>query len=72
LLDKFSLFFFSGPQNESLKQTAPSSGAPSPPVPPPHPAMQLPPPPPASHPSLQSSAAPSLPPRNIKPSPETM
>ncbi|XP_075267343.1 FYN-binding protein 1 isoform X2 [Opisthocomus hoazin] len=60
------------PQNESLKQTAPSSGAPSPPVPPPHPAMQLPPPPPASHPSLQSSAAPSLPPRNIKPSPETI
>ncbi|NXN47906.1 FYB1 protein, partial [Rhinoptilus africanus] len=59
------------PKNEGLKQTAPSSAAPSPPAPPPHSAMQLPPPPPASHPSLQPPAAPSLPPRNIKPSSET-
>ncbi|XP_074994196.1 FYN-binding protein 1 isoform X3 [Calonectris borealis] len=59
------------PKNEGLKQIAPSSAALSPPVPPPHSAMQLPPPPPASHPSLQSPAAPSLPPRNIKPSSET-
>uniref|UniRef100_A0A663F738 FYN binding protein 1 n=1 Tax=Aquila chrysaetos chrysaetos TaxID=223781 RepID=A0A663F738_AQUCH len=46
------------PKNEGLKQTAPSSAALSPPVPPPHSAMQLPPAPPASHPSLQSPAAP--------------
>ncbi|KAM7076733.1 FYN-binding protein 1 isoform 2-T2 [Ciconia maguari] len=59
-------------KNEGLKQTAPSSAALSPPVPPPHSATQLPPPPPASHPSLQSAAAPSLPPRNIKPSSETI
>uniref|UniRef100_A0A663FA11 FYN binding protein 1 n=1 Tax=Aquila chrysaetos chrysaetos TaxID=223781 RepID=A0A663FA11_AQUCH len=60
------------PKNEGLKQTAPSSAALSPPVPPPHSAMQLPPAPPASHPSLQSPAAPSLPPRNTKPSSETI
>ncbi|XP_074876298.1 FYN-binding protein 1 isoform X2 [Buteo buteo] len=60
------------PKNEGLKQTAPSSAALSPPVPPPHSAMQLPPTPPASHPSLQSPAAPSLPPRNTKPSSETI
>ncbi|KFO76489.1 FYN-binding protein, partial [Cuculus canorus] len=60
------------PKSEGLKQTAPSSAAQSPPVPPPHSAMQLPPPPPASHPSLQFPAAPSLPPRNIKPSSETI
>ncbi|NXN70953.1 FYB1 protein, partial [Himantopus himantopus] len=60
------------PKNEGLKQTAPSSVALSPPVHPPHAATQLPPPPPASHPSLQAPAAPSLPPRNIKPSSETI
>ncbi|XP_063177023.1 FYN-binding protein 1 isoform X4 [Chroicocephalus ridibundus] len=60
------------PKNEGLKQIAPSSAALSPPVPPPHSATQLPPPPPASHPSLQAPAAPSLPPRNIKPSSETI
>ncbi|KAM6230859.1 FYN-binding protein 1 isoform 1-T1 [Porphyrio hochstetteri] len=60
------------PKNEGLKQIAPSSAALSPPVPPPHSAAQLPPPPPVSYPSLQSSAAPSLPPRNIKPSSETI
>ncbi|XP_009327705.1 PREDICTED: FYN-binding protein [Pygoscelis adeliae] len=60
------------PKNEGLKQIAPFSAALSPPVPPPHSAMQLPPPPPASHPSLQSPAAPSLPPRNTKPSSETI
>ncbi|KAM9250409.1 FYN-binding protein 1 isoform 1-T1 [Cariama cristata] len=59
-------------KDEGLKQIAPSSGALSPPVPPPHSATQLPPPPPASHPCLQSAAAPSLPPRNIKPSSETI
>ncbi|NXE13717.1 FYB1 protein, partial [Lophotis ruficrista] len=59
-------------KNEGLKQTAPSSAAVSPPVPPPHAATPLPPPPPSSHPSLQSSAAPSLPPRNAKPSSETI
>ncbi|XP_010116675.1 PREDICTED: FYN-binding protein-like, partial [Chlamydotis macqueenii] len=59
-------------KNEGLKQTAPSSAAVSPPVPPPHSATPLPPPPPSSHPSLQSSAAPSLPPRNVKPSSETI
>ncbi|XP_054666290.1 FYN-binding protein 1 isoform X2 [Grus americana] len=60
------------PKNEGLKQIAPPSAALSPPVPPPHSATQLPPPPPVSHPSLQSPAAPSLPPRNIKPSSETI
>uniref|UniRef100_A0A8C8B6Z2 FYN binding protein 1 n=1 Tax=Otus sunia TaxID=257818 RepID=A0A8C8B6Z2_9STRI len=60
------------PKNESLKQVAPSSAALSPPVPPPHSATQLPPPPLASHPSLQAPATPSLPPRNIKPSSETI
>ncbi|KFO09962.1 FYN-binding protein, partial [Balearica regulorum gibbericeps] len=60
------------PKNEGLKQIAPASAALAPPVPPPHSATQLPPPPPVSHPSLQSPAAPSLPPRNIKPSSETI
>ncbi|NXK54596.1 FYB1 protein, partial [Chauna torquata] len=60
------------PKNEGFKQTALSSAAVSPPAPPPHSAMQLPPPPPASHPSLQAPAAPSLPPRNVKPSSETI
>ncbi|XP_074669001.1 FYN-binding protein 1 isoform X2 [Strix aluco] len=60
------------PKNESLKQVAPSSAALSPPVPPPHSATQLPPPPLASHPSLQAPATPGLPPRNIKPSSETI
>ncbi|NWV19701.1 FYB1 protein, partial [Origma solitaria] len=46
-------------KNEGLKQKAPSSAAGAP--------GQFPPPPPASHPSLQAPAAPSLPPRNIKP-----
>ncbi|XP_075582600.1 FYN-binding protein 1 isoform X3 [Pelecanus crispus] len=58
-------------KTDGLKQIAPPSAALPPPVPPPHSAMQLPPPPPASHPSLQAPAAPSLPPRNIKPSSET-
>ncbi|XP_013157692.2 FYN-binding protein 1 isoform X1 [Falco cherrug] len=58
------------PKNEGLKQIAPSSAALSPPVPPPHAAMQLF-PPPASHPSLQAPAVPSLPPRNIKTGSET-
>ncbi|KFQ36216.1 FYN-binding protein, partial [Mesitornis unicolor] len=60
------------PKNEGFKQIAPSSTAPSPPVPPPHSAMPLPPPPPASHPSLQPTEGPSLPPRIIKPSSETI
>uniref|UniRef100_A0A8B9D8U9 FYN binding protein 1 n=1 Tax=Anser cygnoides TaxID=8845 RepID=A0A8B9D8U9_ANSCY len=59
------------PKNEGFKQPALSSAAVSPPAPPPYSAMQLPPPPPALHPSLQAPAAPSLPPRNIKPSSET-
>ncbi|NWT52648.1 FYB1 protein, partial [Erythrocercus mccallii] len=60
------------PKNEVLKQKAPSSAALVPPVPPSHSTMPVPPPPPASHPSLQVPAAPSLPPRNIKPSSETI
>ncbi|NWX61216.1 FYB1 protein, partial [Promerops cafer] len=60
------------PKNEGLKQKAPSSAALAPPIPPSQSAVQLPPPPPASHPSLQVPAAPSLPPRNIKPSSETI
>ncbi|XP_062471418.1 FYN-binding protein 1 isoform X2 [Pezoporus occidentalis] len=60
------------PRNEGLKQTVSPSAALSLPVPPPHPAMQLPSPPSASHPSLQAEAAPNLPPRNIKPSFETV
>ncbi|XP_030907527.2 FYN-binding protein 1 isoform X3 [Melopsittacus undulatus] len=60
------------PRNEGLKQIDPPSAALSLPVPPPHPAMQLSPPPSASHPSLQAQAAPTLPPRNIKPSFETI
>nr|XP_009678956.1 PREDICTED: FYN-binding protein isoform X1 [Struthio camelus australis] len=59
------------PRKEGFKQLVPSSAALSPPVPQPHSTMQLPPPPPASHPSLQAPAAPSLPPRNSKPSSET-
>ncbi|XP_051628314.1 FYN-binding protein 1 isoform X3 [Manacus candei] len=47
---------------KGLKLTAPSSAASAP---------QLPPPPPISYPALQVKAAPSLPPRNIKPSSET-
>ncbi|XP_027564966.1 FYN-binding protein 1 isoform X3 [Neopelma chrysocephalum] len=47
---------------EGLKLTAPSSAASAP---------QFPPPPPISYPALQVKAAPSLPPRNIKPSSET-
>ncbi|KAM7023811.1 FYN-binding protein 1 isoform 1-T3 [Acridotheres tristis] len=57
---------------EGLKQKAASSAAPTPPISTSHSAVQLPPPPPASHPSLQVPAAPSLPPRNIKPSSETI
>ncbi|NXP30444.1 FYB1 protein, partial [Leiothrix lutea] len=60
------------PENEDLKQKAPSSAALAPPVPPSHSTVQLPPLPPASHPSLQVPAAPSLPPRNIKPISETI
>lgn len=71
LLDKFSLFcFISGPKNEGLKRKTLSSAALAPPIPPSHTAV--PPPPPAFHPSLQAPAAPSLPPRNTKPSSETM
>ncbi|XP_009863229.1 PREDICTED: FYN-binding protein [Apaloderma vittatum] len=66
----------SGPKKnrkiEELKQGAPSSAAVFPSVPLPHSAGQLPPPPPASRPCLPSSAAPTLPARNIKPSPETI
>ncbi|XP_048786703.1 FYN-binding protein 1 isoform X2 [Lagopus muta] len=51
------------PKNEGFKQMAPSPAAASPPAPPP---------PPASHPSLHTPAAPSLPPRNVKPSSETI
>ncbi|XP_032530556.1 FYN-binding protein 1 isoform X4 [Chiroxiphia lanceolata] len=47
---------------KGLKLTAPSSAASAP---------QFPPPPPNSYPALQVKAAPSLPPRNIKPSSET-
>ncbi|POI32844.1 hypothetical protein CIB84_003404, partial [Bambusicola thoracicus] len=50
------------PKNEGFKQMAPSPAAASTPAPPP---------PPASHPSLHAPAAPSLPPRNVKPSSET-
>ncbi|NXH61373.1 FYB1 protein, partial [Rhabdornis inornatus] len=57
---------------EVLKQKAASSAALAPQIPPSHSAVQLPPPPPASHPSLKVPAAPSLPPRNIKPSSETI
>ncbi|NWW84063.1 FYB1 protein, partial [Rhynochetos jubatus] len=60
------------PKNEGLKQIPPSSAALPPPVPPSHSATPLPPPPPASHPCLPNPAAPSLPPRNIKISLETM
>ncbi|KFU85980.1 FYN-binding protein, partial [Chaetura pelagica] len=60
------------PETEGVKQTAPSSAGLSRPVRPPPPATQLPPPPPASHPSLQWPAAPSLPPRNVKPTSETI
>ncbi|NXC01667.1 FYB1 protein, partial [Orthonyx spaldingii] len=60
------------PKNSDLKQKVPSSAALAPSIPPSHSTMQLPPPPPASHPSLQVPAAPSLPPRNIKPSSETI
>ncbi|NWV03285.1 FYB1 protein, partial [Ptilonorhynchus violaceus] len=60
------------PKNEGLKQIAPSSAAFVTPIPPSHSAMELPPPPPSSHPFLQVSVAPSLPPRNIKPSSETI
>uniref|UniRef100_A0A8C5TN45 FYN binding protein 1 n=1 Tax=Malurus cyaneus samueli TaxID=2593467 RepID=A0A8C5TN45_9PASS len=55
-----------------LKQKGPSSAAPAPSVSPSHYPVQLPPRPAASHPSLQVPAAPSLPPRNIKPSSETI
>ncbi|NWZ05331.1 FYB1 protein, partial [Agelaius phoeniceus] len=58
------------PKNEGLKQKTLSSAALAPPIPPSHAAV--PPPPPAFHPSLQVPAAPSLPPRNIKPSSETI
>uniref|UniRef100_A0A8C9F0V4 FYN binding protein 1 n=1 Tax=Pavo cristatus TaxID=9049 RepID=A0A8C9F0V4_PAVCR len=51
------------PKNEGFKQMASSSAAASPPAPPP---------PPASHPSLHTPSAPSLPPRNVKPSSETV
>ncbi|XP_064498528.1 FYN-binding protein 1 isoform X1 [Pseudopipra pipra] len=47
---------------KGLKLSAPSSAASAP---------QFPPPPPISYPALQVKAAPSLPPRNIKPSSET-
>ncbi|CAN8219821.1 unnamed protein product [Coccothraustes coccothraustes] len=57
------------PKNEGLKQKTPSAAL-APPIPPSH--TVVPPPPPAFHPSLQVPAAPSLPPRNIKPSSETM
>ncbi|XP_039946702.1 FYN-binding protein 1 isoform X2 [Hirundo rustica] len=60
------------PKNEDLKQKAPSSAVLAPPLPPSHSTGQLPPPPPASQPFLQVPAAPSLPPRNIKPSSETI
>ncbi|XP_027564964.1 FYN-binding protein 1 isoform X2 [Neopelma chrysocephalum] len=52
----------SSKKTEGLKLTAPSSAASAP---------QFPPPPPISYPALQVKAAPSLPPRNIKPSSET-
>ncbi|XP_039565959.1 FYN-binding protein 1 isoform X1 [Passer montanus] len=58
------------PKSKGLKQKAPSSAALAPPIPPSHTAV--PPPPPAFHPSLQVPAAPSLPPRNIKTSSETI
>ncbi|XP_009094124.1 FYN-binding protein 1 isoform X1 [Serinus canaria] len=57
------------PKNEGLKQKTSSSTALAPPIPPSHTAVA--PPPPAFHPSLQVPAAPSLPPRNIKPRSET-
>ncbi|NXU16957.1 FYB1 protein, partial [Pardalotus punctatus] len=60
------------PKNEGLKQKTPSSAALAPPISPSHSAVQLPPPPPASHPSMHAPAAPSLPPRNIKPNSETI
>ncbi|KFW02869.1 FYN-binding protein, partial [Eurypyga helias] len=60
------------PKNEGLKQIPPSTAVLSTPVPPSHSPMPMPPPPPASHPSLTTPAAPSLPPRNIKLSSETI
>ncbi|NXH94004.1 FYB1 protein, partial [Pachycephala philippinensis] len=61
------------PKNEGLKQKTPSSAElTAVPTLPSHSSMQLPPPPPASYPSLQVPAPPSLPPRNIKPSCETI
>ncbi|XP_030113495.4 FYN-binding protein 1 isoform X1 [Taeniopygia guttata] len=69
-LGKFQKSQKNNPKNEGLKQKTPSSAALAPPVPPSHTAV--PPPPPAFHPSLQVPAAPSLPPRNIKPSSETI
>ncbi|NWW23448.1 FYB1 protein, partial [Falcunculus frontatus] len=59
-------------ESEGLKQKTPSSAALAPRTRPSLSAMQLPPPPPASHPSLQVPAAPSLPPRNVKPSSEAI
>uniref|UniRef100_A0A8C2T8P4 FYN binding protein 1 n=1 Tax=Coturnix japonica TaxID=93934 RepID=A0A8C2T8P4_COTJA len=50
-------------KNEGFKQMAPTPAAAS---------LSAPPPPPASHPSLNAPAAPSLPPRNVKPSSETI
>ncbi|OWK57784.1 FYN-binding protein 1 [Lonchura striata] len=69
-LGKFQKSQKTNPKNEDLKQKTPSSAALAPPVPPSHTAV--PPPPPAFHPSLQVPAAPSLPPRNSKPSSETI
>ncbi|RLV98185.1 hypothetical protein DV515_00010999 [Chloebia gouldiae] len=69
-LGKFQKSQKNNPKNEGLKQKTPSSAALAPPVPPSH--TTVPPPPPAFHPSLQVPAAPSLPPRNIKPSSETV
>ncbi|NXT64788.1 FYB1 protein, partial [Chaetops frenatus] len=71
-LEKFQKSCQKKSKSEGLKQKASSSAALAPLIAPSHSAMQLPPPPPASHPSLQVPAAPSLPPRNIKPSAEKM
>ncbi|KFQ26206.1 FYN-binding protein, partial [Merops nubicus] len=60
------------PQDQLVKQRAPSSAALFRPVPPSQVAVQLPPPPRASHPPTQYLAAPSLPPRKANPSSGTI
>uniref|UniRef100_A0A8D0L5L3 Uncharacterized protein n=1 Tax=Sphenodon punctatus TaxID=8508 RepID=A0A8D0L5L3_SPHPU len=63
--------FQKGPNKGAFKQVL-SHAVPSPPVPPPsHSVTQTPPLPPALHPTAQQPPLPTLPPRNIKTSPDT-